>query len=148
MTDKFDLHPQLIKDGIEIAELPLCKLLLCNDANYPWFILVPRRDDIQEIYQLDWQDQQQLLNESSLLGEVLMQLYQGDKLNVAALGNICPQLHYHHIVRFKNDPAWPKPVWGQMSAVPYNDSQIQAIKDELLPKLASILVDSFYEKTE
>jgi diadenosine tetraphosphate (Ap4A) HIT family hydrolase len=137
----FTLHPQLANDGIELAEFPLCKLLLCNDSAYPWFILVPKVADISEIYQLDWQQQQQLLNESSLLSELLMQVFGGDKMNVAALGNVVEQLHVHHVVRFKDDAQWPKPIWGQQALTAYTDEAIVALKDKLLPQLAVIFSD-------
>ena len=134
----FTLHPQLAKDGIELAQFPLCKLLLCNDSAYPWFILVPKVADISEIYQLDWQQQQQLLNESSLLSELLMQVFSGDKMNVAALGNVVEQLHVHHVVRFKSDAQWPKPIWGQQALTPYSDEEVTELKAKLLPQLAVI----------
>jgi diadenosine tetraphosphate (Ap4A) HIT family hydrolase len=137
----FTLHPQLAKDGIELAQFPLCKLLLCNDSAYPWFILVPKIADISEIYQLDWQDQQQLLNESSLLSELLMQVFAGDKMNVAALGNVVEQLHVHHVVRYKVDAQWPKPIWGQQALTPYSDEEVTALKAKLLPQLAVIFSD-------
>jgi len=134
----FTLHPQLEKDSIELADFPLSKLLLCNDSAYPWFILVPKVADISEIYQLDWQQQQQLLNESSLLSELLMQIFSGDKMNVAALGNVVEQLHVHHVVRFKDDAQWPKPIWGQQAAIPYTDEALLTLKEKLLPQLAVI----------
>ena len=134
----FSLHPQLALDSIELADFPLCKLLLCNDSAYPWFILVPKVADISEVYQLDWQQQQQLLNESSLLSELLMQVFAGDKMNVAALGNVVEQLHVHHIVRFKADAQWPKPIWGQQALTPYSDEDVAALKAKLLPQLAII----------
>jgi diadenosine tetraphosphate (Ap4A) HIT family hydrolase len=137
----FTLHQQLAKDGIELADFPLCKLLLCNDSAYPWFILVPKVADISEIYQLDWQQQQQLLNESSLLSELLMQVFAGDKMNVAALGNVVEQLHVHHVVRFKSDAQWPKPIWGQQALTPYSDEEVTALKAKLLPQLAVIFSD-------
>ena len=101
MNDKLinDIHPQLVKDCVLLGRFPLCHLLLSNDCHYPWFILVPARLDIREIYQLDANDRQQLLDESCQLSEFLMAHYDGDKLNVAALGNQVPQLHLHHIVR-------------------------------------------------
>jgi len=136
---EFTLHPQLANDCFELAELPLCKLLLCNDSAYPWFILVPKISDITDIYQLDWQQQQQLLNESSLLSELLMQVFSGDKMNVAALGNVVAQLHLHHIVRYKNDVSWPKPIWGQQALTPYTDEQLAELKAKLLPQLDVIL---------
>lgn len=131
----FTLHPQLEKDTIELADFPLCKLLLSNDSAYPWFILVPKVADISEIYQLDWQQQQQLLNESSLLSELLMQMFAGDKMNVATLGNVVEQLHVHHVVRFKDDAQWPKPIWGQQAATPYSDEALTLLKNNLLPQL-------------
>lgn len=135
----FTLHQQLAKDCFELADLPLCKLLLCNDSAYPWFILVPKVNDITDIYQLDWQQQQQLLNESSLLSELVMQAFAGDKMNVAALGNVVEQLHVHHVVRFKNDVSWPKPIWGQQPLTPYTEIELAALKDNVLPKLAIVL---------
>ena len=137
----FTLHPQLATDGIELTEFPLCKLLLCNDSAYPWFILVPKVADISEIYQLDWQQQQQLLNESSLLSELLMQVFVGDKMNVAALGNVVEQLHVHHVVRFKDDAQWPKPIWGQQALTPYSGEALTTLKAKLLPQLAVIFAD-------
>ncbi len=115
----FTLHPQLAADCHRLGDAPLCRLLLMNDAQYPWCILVPRRAEAREIYQLDLADQRQLLDESTTLGETLMRTFGGDKLNVAALGNVVPQLHLHHIVRRHGDPAWPAPVWGRHPAQPY-----------------------------
>jgi len=141
MIDKnFKLHEQLQADCIELLDLPLCKLLLCNDSTYPWFILVPRVSNTQDIYQLDWQQQQQFLNESSMLSELLITEYNGDKMNVAALGNVVSQLHIHHIVRFKNDVSWPKPIWGQQALVPYVEDEIQELKANLIPQITSILM--------
>jgi diadenosine tetraphosphate (Ap4A) HIT family hydrolase len=137
----FLLHPQLVQDTIELADFPLCKLLLCNDSAYPWFILVPKVANTSEIYQLDWQQQQQLLNESSLLSELLMQVFAGDKMNVAALGNMVEQLHVHHVVRFKTDSQWPKPIWGQQAAKPYSEAEITVLKEKILPQLAVIFSD-------
>lgn len=139
MLADFTLHESLKRDCIFIAELPLSSLLLMNDKQYPWFVLVPRVNNIQDIYQLSWEEQQQFLNESSLLSELLMQLYQGTKMNVAALGNVCPQLHVHHIVRFENDKAWPKPIWGEFPAEPYSEKEVVSVKDKVLPALKTIL---------
>lgn len=135
----FTLHPQLAHDCFELADFPLCKLLLCNDSAYPWFILVPKVTDIKDVYQLDWQQQQQLLNESSLLSELVMQVFDGDKMNVAALGNVVEQLHVHHVVRYKTDVSWPKPIWGQQELTPYTEAELAELKDKLLPKVAVIL---------
>lgn len=115
----FTLHPQLAKDCFILGDLPLCRALLMNDANYPWCILVPRQDNIREIHELAQADQAQLLAESTRLARALTSLFRPDKLNIAALGNLVPQLHLHHIARFTTDPAWPRPVWGQHPARPY-----------------------------
>lgn len=112
-----------------IGGLPLSRLLLLNDVRYPWFILVPRREGITEIYQLDEADQQQLLHESSHLGRFLMESFNGDKLNIGALGNLVPQLHLHHIVRFTGDEAWPGPVWGVGTAEPYGEAELGAMRE-------------------
>ena len=115
------LHPQLAADCAVLGRFELCLLLLMNDANYPWCILVPQRPDLREIYELDEADQQQLLRESVMLGRALMRACAGDKLNLAALGNLVPQLHVHHVVRKVGDPAWPAPVWGRVPARAYAD---------------------------
>ncbi len=128
MAQVFTLHPQLAKDCIVLGELDLCQVLLMDDARYPWFILVPKRANITEMYQLSAEDQQQLMVESSLLGEKVMALFGGDKLNIAALGNIVPQLHIHHVVRYQGDSAWPAPIWGQGEAVAYLPEELRAIQ--------------------
>ena len=119
MNEHFELHPRLAADSILIGRLPLSVLLLFNDARYPWFILVPRRSGISEVFQLPETDQQQLWRESAILARHLMQSFHADKINIGALGNLVPQLHVHHIARFTSDPAWPGPVWGHSPAEPY-----------------------------
>ncbi len=126
------LHPQLEKDCITLGEFSLCTLLLLNDSNYPWFILLPQREDITEIYKLDWIDQQQLLKESTFFCQCLEDLFQPDKLNIAALGNVVPQLHVHHIARFKTDACWPAPVWGAVEPIAYSPEQISDFSTRLL----------------
>lgn len=134
---EFTLHPRLAADCLALGELPLCRLLLMNDAQYPWCILVPRRDGIREIYELGETDQSALLHESSMLGRALMRAFDGTKLNVAALGNVVPQLHLHHIVRYQNDPAWPAPIWGRHPPRPYDDAQRRTFVERLTPHLAA-----------
>lgn len=119
----FALHPRLAADTFTLGDLPLCRLLLMNDAQYPWCILVPRRDNAREIYRLDEADQLQLLRESAQLSRALMAAFAGHKLNVAALGNVVPQLHLHHIARYPGDPAWPGPVWGRHPPRPYTPEE-------------------------
>jgi diadenosine tetraphosphate (Ap4A) HIT family hydrolase len=137
-----NIHPQLANDCHPLGRFPLCHLLLMDDCRYPWFILVPDRDEIREIYQLGGGDRRRLLDESCLLSEFLMEAYAGDKLNVAALGNQVPQLHLHHIVRFRTDAAWPAPVWGLHEARPYEPLAIDEIRT-LFGKAALAGFESF-----
>lgn len=131
----FTLHPQLQQDCFVVTELPLSVVLLMNDSQYPWTILVPRVEQVKEVIDLSTKQQQQLWCESAWLSRALQQQYHPDKLNIAALGNMVPQLHIHHIARFKQDAAWPQPVWGKFPPVPYTESeareQIEAIKSQL-----------------
>ncbi len=138
------LHPQLEKDCIVLGEFTLCSLLLLDDANYPWFILLPNREDITEIYQLAAPDQQQLLAESMFFCRCLDEVFHPDKLNIAALGNVVPQLHVHHIARFVSDPCWPAPVWGAISAIPYQKKQLEDIKKQLLNYFNKKTEQDFY----
>ncbi|MCT6698925.1 HIT domain-containing protein [Rheinheimera sp. 4Y26] len=127
MDQQFELHPQLAKDSVWLADWPLCQVRLINDKNYPWFLLVPRRSGARDIIDLTSTEQQLLWQESSRLSLLLRQEFEPDKLNVAALGNMVPQLHLHHIARFNTDPAWPAPVWGKCPALPYSDCEIATI---------------------
>jgi len=131
----FKLDHRLENDTVKLASWPLSEVLLMNDSQYPWVILVPRCEGATEIYQLTVDDQAQLLKESSFLGETLMALCSGEKLNVAALGNVVNQLHLHHVVRFSSDKAWPGPVWGKHPVVPYTDKAFKA-KIALLGSIA------------
>lgn len=134
----FTLDATLEKDSVFLMDLPLCRLLMANDSQFPWCILVPRRAGVSEIYQLDWQDQQQFLNESAVLSELLMEHFNGDKLNVAALGNVVNQLHIHHVVRYKNDPCFPAPIWGKLAAKPYAKEALEQTLRPLLEKLTAV----------
>jgi diadenosine tetraphosphate (Ap4A) HIT family hydrolase len=127
----FTLHPRLEADCIALGDFPLSRLLLMNDTRYPWFILVPRHEDIQEIYQLPEEAQQQLQRESSLLGSHLMACFGGDKLNIAALGNLVSQLHIHHIVRYRDDEAWPGPVWGVGLPSRYGQQRLAEVRERI-----------------
>jgi len=125
---KFELAPELKRDCIELADWPLCKVLLLNDSQYPWFVLVPRQANLKEIIDLSEDDQIVYLKESAKLSKLLMDVFSPDKLNIAALGNMVSQLHIHHIARFTSDAAWPAPIWGKFPAVPYTDEQIVKLK--------------------
>lgn len=123
-NSEFELHAQLAKDCTVIGDLSLGKLLLMNDANYPWFVLVPMRVDKREWYELDAADQQQLLHEANALAKYLKEKTGAKKMNIGALGNMVPQLHVHVIARFEKDAAWPAPVWGKMPAVAYEEKNL------------------------
>ena len=120
----FYLHPQLQQDCIDIGKFRLCRLLMMNDKRYPWFVLVPEVAEISEIYQLSSTQQILLIEESSYLASQLKHVYKADKLNIAAIGNMVPQLHLHHIVRYQADDVWPAPVWGKLPAIPYSRTEI------------------------
>ncbi len=132
----FELHTQLQADTYRVGDFPLCLLLLCNDANYPWCILVPKRIGIREIHHLSKDDSQTLLVESCCLAESMEQLFKPLKLNIAALGNMVPQLHIHHVARFEVDAAWPAPIWGKVPAKQYDD----ALLNKRLQALRGLLV--------
>ena len=121
----FELDSRLQADTVFIGRLPLCQMLLMNDSRYPWIILVPVRPDAREYYHLSQEDQTQLMKESSRVAEKLGDNYSADSMNVAALGNVVPQLHVHHVVRKQDDPAWPGPVWGHSPAVPYGVGELE-----------------------
>lgn len=135
----FALDPRLQQDTLPIGDLPLCRLLLMNDAQYPWFILVPRREEVSELFQLGVDEQRQLWQETTFLAETLKDTFGADKMNVATLGNVVSQLHMHVIVRRCEDVAWPAPVWGRHPAVAYSDEEVAAIR----AKLRLVLADNF-----
>lgn len=119
MTSGFELDARLAKDTIAVADLPLCAVRLMNDAQYPWLVVVPRVASVVELLDLSGNDRERLWQEVLLCSHALKAETRPDKLNVAALGNVVAQLHIHVIARYKTDVAWPKPVWGVLSPVPY-----------------------------
>lgn len=121
-----------------LGSTSLCEIRLMNDSTWPWVLLVPAVAGIREIYQLSADQQHQLVRESSTLSEAMMEVFGGDKMNVAALGNMVPQLHLHHIVRFEGDPAWPGPIWGKQAPVPYTDKELEQVRQRLAPVLAEL----------
>ena len=133
----FELHPTLESDTVKIGELPLSLLLLSKDANYPWLILVPKRHGIEELYQLSADDRHQLMKESDWISRALVSLFSPDKLNIAVIGNMVPQLHIHHVCRFRTDVCWPKPVWGQVPATAYTHADVTAIISDVSGQLIS-----------
>ena len=131
----WSLHPQLKQDTIDIGDLPLCKVLVIKDANYPWLMLVPRRAEKVEIIDLDEVEQAQLMAEVSRAARALKDITKCDKLNIAALGNMVPQLHVHVIARRTGDAAWPRPVWGVVPPLAHDAAEVQHFISALRRKI-------------
>ena len=132
---RFDLHPDLLRDTHPVTSWPLCDIRIMDDATYPWFVLVPRRADIRDTIDLDPADHARLWRESAAFSRAAMEAFAGEKLNVAALGNMTPQLHVHHVVRYATDPAWPGPIWGKVPMAPYSEAALEAAISRLAPHL-------------
>ena len=129
-TPIFQLDSRLSADTLPVGDLELSRVLLMNDARYPWLILVPRRAGLVEFLQLDREDCAALDAELRLCALALMELHRPHKLNVAALGNVVRQFHVHVVARFEGDAAWPRPVWGGPPAPPYAAAEAVArVKD-------------------
>src|SRR6195256_130442 len=124
-TPAWSLHSRLKEDTIDIGDLPLCRVLVIKDAHYPWLLLVPRRHESVEIIDLDEVEQAQLMAEISRVARALKEITKCDKLNIAALGNLVPQLHVHFIARRSSDAAWPRPVWGGMPPLAHDAEEGQ-----------------------
>ena len=122
MPQEFILHAQLQKDTVTVGDLPLCRVLLAKDARFPWIILVPRQPGLREWHDLTEQDRAILTEEIAALSKAMQAAWGADKTNVAALGNMVPQLHIHIVMRFTTDPAWPGPIWGVGTAEAYDDA--------------------------
>jgi len=137
----FEMDTRLQQDCLVLGDFPLCRLLLSKDANYPWFILVPRRAGVSEVFDLSQEDQAQLFKETTDLAQALKGEFKADKMNVATLGNVVSQLHMHVIVRRHGDVAWPAPVWGRVPAGEYAPGQVDAIRQRL-----RTLLDSDYQE--
>ncbi len=123
----FELDPILKKDTIELADWSLSKLLLMNDSQYPWFILVPKVAGVTEIIDLNEAQRETLMAESCRLATLLKEVFKPKKLNIAALGNVVSQLHVHHVARYETDKAWPAPIWGVHPVVPYTEQQLEQL---------------------
>ncbi len=137
MTTAFSLDSRLAADTVSVADLPLSTLRLMNDATYPWLILIPRREAVTEIIDLEPDERQQLIEEIATVSNLLRDMTRCDKLNVGALGNMVPQLHVHVIGRFHGDPAWPGPVWGKHPAKPYAETAREGFVAALRARLSA-----------
>ncbi len=131
----WSLNPQLERDTINIGDLPLSRVLVIKDANYPWLLLVPRRVDTVEIVDLNEVEQAQLMTEINRVARALQDITKPDKLNIAALGNVVPQLHVHIIARRSSDAAWPRPVWGVVPALAHDPQEVEAFISALRRKI-------------
>ena len=131
----WSLHPQLLKDTLEIGDLLLSRVLIIKDAHYPWLLLVPRRAGAVEIIDLGEVEQAQLMTEITRVSRALKDVTQCDKLNVAALGNAVPQLHVHLIARRTTDAAWPRPVWGVAPPLAHDPQEVQKFIGALRGKI-------------
>ena len=134
----FALDSRLKNDTLFLGDLPLSRVLLANDSHYPWVILVPRRAEVSEVFQLDASDQQQLWKETTQVASALNTVFAADKINVAALGNVVKQLHMHVVARFETDAAWPGPIWGKLPATPYCADGLAEMKARLDVALAGL----------
>jgi diadenosine tetraphosphate (Ap4A) HIT family hydrolase len=132
----FELDPRLAADTTELARWPLCRVLLMNDANYPWLILVPARPDLRDFDEVAGADRAALSDEIGRACAALRAMFKPHKLNVASLGNVVAQLHVHVIARQTTDPAWPKPVWGVVPAKPYPPEALAEFKRRFAAALA------------
>lgn len=127
----FSLDSRLENDTLFIANLQLSRLLLMNDSNFAWLILVPQKENLTELTDLDFAEQTQLLKEINLVAEILKKNFPCDKLNIATLGNVVSQLHIHVIARRKDDAAFPKPVWGNSVVKFYEKSEAEKLVEKI-----------------
>jgi diadenosine tetraphosphate (Ap4A) HIT family hydrolase len=134
----FKLDPRIEKDSTFIKDLSLCQIRLQNDSRYPWLVLLPRKNDLTEVYELNEQDQELLIKESSLVSKGLALTTGCKKVNVANLGNVVSQLHWHVVARFEQDLTWPGPIWGVGTSVPWDDQKRVEFIDSFLQNLTSI----------
>lgn len=134
----FILHANL-QTKILVIDLPLCSVLLEDNQHYPWLFLVPRRNDVSRIMDLEGQDQLQLLQELDWAQQILWQLFSPQQINVAAIGNKTPQLHVHVIARFANDPAWPGTVWEHPAKLPFSPQQSEYVLRKLREAFQALL---------
>jgi diadenosine tetraphosphate (Ap4A) HIT family hydrolase len=136
VPDAFSLDPLLARDTVAIGELTVSLVLAMNDANYPWLILVPRHAGAVEIIDLDFEQRSELMNEIALVARVLKDVTACDKLNIAAIGNVVPQLHIHVVARRQGDAAWPRPVWGAVPPQLYEPAALQRFIESIRSEIA------------
>ena len=126
MTGAFLLDERLAACSHEVARWGLSAVRLMDDVTYPWLILIPLREGLCDFHDLSPLDMPAMTDEIVRASRALQAVYKPDKINVAALGNLVPQLHVHVIARRRDDPAWPQPVWNHGPPRPYEPEQLQA----------------------
>ena len=136
----FEMDKRLVGDTVELGDFALSRVLLMNDSRYPWLILVPRVVDASEVFDLQLEQQQELWQETQVVGHALKHEFAADKINIATLGNVVSQLHMHIVVRMQNDEAWPAPIWGRGIAQPYSESALIEMRTRLQAALAAHLM--------
>ncbi len=127
----FKLDERLESDTAGILSLRLSLVLLMNDGDYPWLVLVPKREGVREIYELSPDDRAILMEEITAASKAIMDIFKPDKINIGSLGNIVPQLHIHVVGRKKGDKAWPGPVWGSAPGRRYTEEEIKTLSKRL-----------------
>jgi diadenosine tetraphosphate (Ap4A) HIT family hydrolase len=133
----FELDARLAGDTELVASLGLCQLRIMKDSRWPWFMLVPQRNGLSEVFELTPLDQTLLTFETNMVAAALKKATAAEKINVAAIGNIVRQLHVHIVARFEGDPNWPAPIWGFGKAEPYEDTAKHSLIKSLTENLAS-----------
>ncbi len=136
MTEDFTLHERLAADCLPVADWPVSRILLMNDSAYPWLILVPRLPDLRDLDDMKPEALSDLMQEIRHVSKAMKALFKPDKMNVAALGNAVPQLHVHVIARYRDDPAWPGPIWGVQPPAPYEAAALDRRLADLRVALA------------
>lgn len=134
----FQLDPVLAKDTLAVSRLPLSELRLMNNKRFPWLVLVPQVEMASEWIDLTREDQHRLADEMTIVSHIFQALVTPDKLNIAMLGNQVPQLHVHVIGRYRDDSAWPEPVWGRGGDV-YAPGEAEGLIRDLKIGIESVL---------
>ena len=128
---EFLVNPRILAVGVFVTDLSLSRVFLMNDSRFPWIVLVPRQANLEEIYDLSQKDQEILLAETMTIARLMKSLFDADKMNIGAIGNKVRQLHVHIVARKENDAAWPEPVWGWGTAIPYDDLELDLLVQKL-----------------
>ena len=137
----FQLDNRLTTTCVTLIDWPLCRVLLKNNADYPWLILVPRQNGLCDMDDLSPELRHQLIDEITQLSILVKAYFKPDKLNVGTLGNIVSQLHIHIVARYSHDNLWPHGVWqASLRESLYSEQALQSITDDLRLQLAGLEV--------